>query len=234
MDGPESGGSSTLRRRVGEGLTILVSILLAFGIDAWWDTRQDGAILHDHLAAVLAEMAGNRQALLADAARISGARSAQRRILGLTGPATGSFPPDSLAALIGTSFDGVPGILATGALESLLASGTLARVSDVELQADLVNWRGRYESIRSQAGVFQAGRASLIEALGDALPLLDAAHVVDPDFPSSSFSFDTGALLSDPLLEAHLANLGALSVRLDRDLEALLRLTDEVLQRLRG
>ncbi len=234
MDDPEVGRSSTLRRRVGEGITILVSILLAFGIDAWWDTWREDATLQGHLAAVLAEMEGNRRALLADATRISRAASAQRAILGLTGPAPRALPEDSLAGLIGASFDGVPGILTTGALESLLASGTLASVSDVELQARLLNWRGRYESIRAQAGVFQAGRASLIETLGDGLPLLDAAHVVDPGLPSSSFRFDVGALLSDPRLEAHVANLGALSARMDLDLDVLIRLTDEVLDRLGG
>lgn len=40
MDTPE-GRSSGLRRAIVEGLVIVTSILLAFGIDAWWDNRQE-------------------------------------------------------------------------------------------------------------------------------------------------------------------------------------------------
>jgi hypothetical protein len=40
--GKPSGRGSRLRRFVLEGLVIVSSILLAFGIDAWWDDRQEG------------------------------------------------------------------------------------------------------------------------------------------------------------------------------------------------
>ena len=61
--------TSKLRDRLGEALTITVSILLAFAIDAWWDGVQESNLDDAHLASVLREMKTTSE-LLDDAIRL--------------------------------------------------------------------------------------------------------------------------------------------------------------------
>ena len=218
-----------LGRRLGEGATILLSILLAFGIDAWWAGREARSEVADHLAAVSTEMTANLDVLLTDSARLARSRIAQARVLSLTGPTPPPVHGDTLALLVGTAFDGVPNTLATGAIDSFLGSEAFSRVPDVRLQTDLANWKGSYESLRNQSVVYQQGRTAMIEVVGGTLPLLDAAHLVSPGLSRSSFPFDGARTLSDPRLEGLMANLAALSTRLGRDLDRLIALSRELL-----
>ncbi|HSM04405.1 MAG TPA: hypothetical protein VK858_07275 [Longimicrobiales bacterium] len=218
-----------LGRRLGEGATILFSILLAFGIDAWWAEREAHLEVADYLAAVSTEMSANLDVLRADSARLARSRSAQAGVLSLTGPTPAGVGRDSLALLIGAAFDGVPNTLTTGAIDSFLGSEAFSRVPDVRLQTDLANWKGSYESLRNQSVVYQQGRTAMIEVVGGALPLLDAAHLVSPSLPRSSFPLDDATTLADPRLEGLMANLAALSARLGRDLDRLIALSREFL-----
>ena len=218
-----------LGRRLGEGVMILFSILLAFGIDAWWAERGAFSEVSDYLTAVSSEMSTNLDVLRADSARLARSRQAQARVLTLTGPTPMPVSRDTLALLIGAAFDGVPSTLTTGAIDSFLGSEAFSRVPDVSLQTDLTNWKGSYESLRSQSVVYQQGRTAMIEVVGGALPLLDAAHLVSPSLPRSSFLFNSRAALDDPRLEGLMANLAALSARLGRDLDRLIALSHELL-----
>jgi len=215
------------RGRFEEGATILLSILLAFGIDAWWQARGDRLELSDYLGAIRAEMSANLSVLRADSVRLEYARRAQVRLLTATGPGAAALGEDSLAALVGAAFDGVPSTLTTGAMEAFLASEAFSRVPEVAFQAGLANWKGSYESLRRQSVVFQDGRTATVELLGGRLPLLDAARVVNPSLGGSSFSFDASLVLSDPTFEGLMANLAALSTRLGRDLSSLIALTED-------
>jgi len=217
-------------RRLGEGVMILLSILLAFGIDAWWAEREALSEVSDYLTAVSSEMSTSLDILRADSARLARARQAQARVLSLTGPTPIPIDGDTLALLVGAAFDGVPSTLTTGALDSFLGSEAFSRVPDVRLQTDLANWKGSYESLRGQSVVFQQGRTAMIEVLGGTLPLLDAAHLVSPSLPRSSFPLNATAALRDPRLEGLMANLAALSARLGGDLDRLIALSHELLE----
>jgi hypothetical protein len=219
-----------LGRRLGEGVMILFSILLAFGVDAWWAERKAFSEVSDYLAAVSSEMSTNLDVLRADSARLARSRQAQTGVLRLTGSRSMPISRDTLALLIGAAFDGVPSTLTTGAIDSFLGSEAFSRVPDVRLQTDLANWKGSYESLRSQSVVFQQGRTAMIEVVGGALPLLDAAHLVSPSLPRSSFAFNSTAALDDPRLEGLMANLAALSARLGHDLDRLIALSHELLE----
>lgn len=52
-----------LQRHLLEGVTIVASILLAFGVDAWWDEYQEGAAVERQLLTLATDMETNRQAL---------------------------------------------------------------------------------------------------------------------------------------------------------------------------
>ena len=57
------GQATPVRRLAVEGVVIVFSILLAFGVDAWWDQRQAQTEELDQLVAVRDEAEGNRLAL---------------------------------------------------------------------------------------------------------------------------------------------------------------------------
>ena len=54
---------SSLNRFVAEGLVIVISILVAFWIDAWWDGRQEAEEESGVLEALLEEAERNRRQL---------------------------------------------------------------------------------------------------------------------------------------------------------------------------
>jgi hypothetical protein len=87
-----------------EGLTIVLSILLAFAIDAWWDTNRDRETDAPLVTALQAELSTNRDRLEAILAR--GERSLPRSydLIDVIGPSTDPVPIDSLGLFLGTAF----------------------------------------------------------------------------------------------------------------------------------
>jgi len=221
---------NSVRARVADGATIVFSILAAFAIDAWWDTRSEAREIASHAQAVTAEMTLNLERLQLDLERLQRARAAQREILRHTGPGFATLSADSLAMLVGASFDANPAVLDTGALESLIASGHFASLPDHSVRAALTTWRSRYTALQSQGEAFRDSRIRTIEAVGAEVPLLNAARRIDPELVPSSFVFDASRALSDPRFEALFSNLTALSVRLVAPTESLADLTSELVR----
>lgn len=117
-----------------EGAVIVGSILLAFGIDAWWDARGDA----QRKEAVIEGLRSDFRAARVDLNRVStyhlNGRSSAEQLMQLgdngTVPASSSDLVDSLFSdLSGTaSFD--PPL---GTLEALISSGELDLIGDLEL-----------------------------------------------------------------------------------------------------
>lgn len=49
-------------RLIGEGVVIVLSILLAFMVDAWWDGRQDRALEQQYIVRLVSEIDGHSDA----------------------------------------------------------------------------------------------------------------------------------------------------------------------------
>ena len=122
------------RRVLLEGAVIVGSILLAFGIDAAWEARDEAS----RRSAVIEGLNSDFEAARTDLDRVTGfhlnSRSAAEDLMkmGAGGPvpATAAALADSLfaAAMLGGSFD--PPL---GTLQSLISSGDLDLVDDAEL-----------------------------------------------------------------------------------------------------
>jgi hypothetical protein len=143
---PEDSGESvriSWRRIVAEGVAIVVSILLAFGIQASWDARTDRQEAHSALETLLAEFRQHGEDLDENLENHQTILSSGLRLLSFTGDSL-SVPPaqvvDSLLNLVfmyATSFNG-----AGGAHDALIASGRLGAVRNEELRALLSSWPG--------------------------------------------------------------------------------------------
>lgn len=129
------------RRFLTEGAVIVGSILLAFAIDAWWDGRVKARDTHLALQAVEDELAENlayfeaAEAVYREAARAGG------DLLRLTGPAPTDVDGERVSVLIGDLWRGpVLDPPSTGALTTLISTGSIARVRDPALRQELAQW----------------------------------------------------------------------------------------------
>jgi hypothetical protein len=127
--------------RIGaESLAIVTSILLAFAIDAWWQSRNDRATEQDILVALLEEFEQNEVLLAQARAEYETAYMAAIRLLEYLDKGSADIPASEFQQLI----DGVlmqSGIyLESGAYDSLMASGRLDLIQDEALRNRLAAW----------------------------------------------------------------------------------------------
>ena len=136
-----------------EGLLIVVSILLAFALEAWWAAQQEIATELELLRQLESEVAANAVELDRLRGRHEGVTNALTELLALSGPsAIPAIPNDSIARLVETAtwtwtYD--PG---TGVLASLLASGQLALIRNDSLRAQLAAWPALVADVQENEG----------------------------------------------------------------------------------
>lgn len=128
------------RRAILEGLVILVSILLAFGIDAWWDATREGDQAYERLRSAQEELAGVAPRLLDEANQQQRIVVASRELMRLISSVSeGELveTPDTLWAATLT----VPeGVVPTVAVDALASTGALAHVRSRTLRDSLGAW----------------------------------------------------------------------------------------------
>jgi hypothetical protein len=129
------------RRLLAESVAVVLSILLAFAIDAWWDARQEAGRERDLLDGLRTDFESSRPGL---EGRLTLARRMAAGTVGLLAriEGRGSVPavvvPDSLilAVLGGPTYEP-----ATNTLDAALASGEIELLESTELRTELANWR---------------------------------------------------------------------------------------------
>ncbi|MEQ8330401.1 MAG: hypothetical protein RH859_08080 [Longimicrobiales bacterium] len=139
--------------RIGtEGLAIVVSILIAFSIDAWWDGRQERARETVLLNGLLSDFRASEESL--DwAIELSGrVVAASEALLEVEPAAAMEMSPAYLDSLLYV----VTGLdlftPSNGILSSLVASEGLAVISDAELRFDLARWLQRLGDVEKAQG----------------------------------------------------------------------------------
>ena len=124
-----------------EGLVILVSILLAFALDAWWEDAQLDRDVHQELESVGRELRRNQELLIFQIDVIQRIIAADEYLLGLlqADPSVADVSvSDTVGFLVTTSVTFDPSL---GALDALIASGRLAAVADAGLRLRLSGLR---------------------------------------------------------------------------------------------
>ena len=137
-------------RTLVEGVVIVGSILLAFGVQAWWDGRQERTEEDRLLVSVLDDMRANRQEIERKSAYHTAALASERRILSLAGT-----PPDRFSLALADSLIG--DVLwwkgsqgwQTGGLDALTGGGRLEAISRKELRGALLGWSRVLDDVRA-------------------------------------------------------------------------------------
>jgi hypothetical protein len=124
-----------------EGLAIVLSILLAFGIDAWWEERHERDEVKEALAVVEQELTANRAWVDFQRKRIQGIMDAVLRVYAVEPDINA---PGSNATLDRDLVQAVmlPGQqpLSIASIDALLQSGKLHAIHNAELRLELVQW----------------------------------------------------------------------------------------------
>lgn len=133
-----------------EGSAVVVSILLAFAIDAAWDDRQQKQMDLAQFESLYGELQSHRQ-LLAEAV------TAHRKtvevgleLLGLLAEEPNSGDAARITELLDALTDSYRINVPFGSLETAISSGAIARMKDVELATRLANWPTAIEDLKEE------------------------------------------------------------------------------------
>jgi hypothetical protein len=198
-------------RVLAEGAVIVLSILLAFGIDAWWEGRAELGQTREHLAAVRLELFENARLLDEQAVSCERSRAANEGLFSLMGPNPEPVPPDSLVSLVAEAlFPGVGNRLSTTAIDAMIAEGQFAAIQSADLRLGLGDWLSSEVNQRSQQR--DNTRAQLRETqayVETIMPygLVRARWSSLSDLPESRFRLDVDRVLGDATLEGSLSQL---------------------------
>jgi len=142
------GGARGLRvagTRALEAAVIVLSILIAFGLDAWWDYAKQRTAETDHLQALLSDFQETRpglEATIAHGERIIDHAKLLAAATGTTSPLTGAEMDARLVELV--SLPTLEPVV--GAYEELIAAGNLRLITDKELRSALAGWGANLRS----------------------------------------------------------------------------------------
>lgn len=191
-----------------EGAAIVVSILLAFAIDAWWQSRGDREAEQSALKRLIVEFEFNLVELEENRELHQTALDATRKLLTLTRPDQHVLPDaGEIGAILFDCFQNPTINPRLGTTNSLIASGDLKLIRDEELQAMLTEWPASADDLLEWQIVERThGEQVLLPFTYDFLAWPDLLSMLGPDFEPSRFDSDFTALFSSLRFEGMLNN----------------------------
>ena len=221
-----------------EGVAIVISILLAFAIEAWWSQREESDSEHRTLQALQRDLMASNEALDRLLLALARVRTDFARFQSATPAELTKIDPEAVRPILVSlvtpaSFEPV-----TATHDALSSDGRLGLISDPELLTHLSNWQRDLDDLEENStdlhaesvrvlrsmeihgGPFIRWRRSLddLEVLQRADGEVLAALRQDADFMGK-------ARMHQYTLSGYLLELR----RLDESLDAMLVLLDEIL-----
>ena len=145
----------SLPRLAIEGSTIVLSILVAFGIEAAWEERKERVREREAIEQLISEFEVVRDRLVSlDSVYEHGpfrGKAPLRELLGLMGSERGAFSDARLDSLVASSLGGIEPELPDGALSAVVASGQLALIRSDSLRISLAEWMPHRETVQADA-----------------------------------------------------------------------------------
>lgn len=200
-------GSVRIGRSALQGLGIVLSILIAFGIEAWWDERGDRVREGEAIRQLLSEFdVIDRQLQALDSSYTVGRSGTEKvsELLLSMGKARGSFPDARLDSLIAAAIGNPRVFLPEGVLTSLLASGDLALLRSDSLRVALSGWAPyRSEVLADVKSAADFNTEYLVPFLFEhvAVRTIDVRTGYHEELGPSPFEHDPWPLLADRRFE---------------------------------
>jgi len=132
-----------------EGLLIVLSILLAFGIEAWWGRRAEHLAEVEALQGLRDDFAENVERLRSVRTEHVAIRDASIRLLALTGPNAVVAASDLTMDTLVMAVIGGPRVFpVTATYDALIGSGRLDLVESGALRRELARWSTAIADVR--------------------------------------------------------------------------------------
>jgi len=184
---------------------IVISILIAFALDAWWNDQLDRKREFNHVQTLLVEFQANRERLKIYLNRVDQSFDATMEVLALMGPSPVEISTNRLADFINESFNVGTFSPHGGAVQAVLASGELSLLQNHELAALLSQWPVLTNSLHDLAEFQATNREEMhyyLVQLGVPVSRI-AENLTWLDLPRSKFEFDAEKVLSDVGIETY-------------------------------
>ncbi len=130
-----------------EAVAIVLSILLAFAIDAWWAEKKESDVEHAALLSLRSDFIASREQMATVLLSLENARTDFARFQSATTAELIEIDPDTkrkfLTAFVKNhTFDPV-----TATLDALVNDGRLGLISDAQLLTQLSSWQSNLDNI---------------------------------------------------------------------------------------
>lgn len=130
-----------------EAVAIVLSILLAFAIDAWWAEKKEHDVEQVALLALHSDFIASREQLAGVLVSLESARTDFAHFQSVTTAELVEIDPDTIRKFLTAlaknhTFDPV-----TATLDALVNDGRLGLISDTQLLTQLSNWRRSLDNI---------------------------------------------------------------------------------------
>ena len=153
------------KRISAEGAAIVVSILLAFSIQAWWDEYQEERQLHEILEALEEGFSGNLSLINESIEAVSANYELLNRFIQID-------PEDIEKIPMGDRFRTLRAIwvpdtrnLNTGHLLKMLDAERLKSLKNAELQQGIAHWQSWLEQLNQRRALIDEGEVTIFRAL---------------------------------------------------------------------
>jgi hypothetical protein len=192
-----------------EGLVIVISILLAFAIDAWWGERQEANEAALQVERVVAELEASAVLLEEQVEQLDITTSAAKRFLAKFGPEPVPVDKSVAGELFNELFASGTISFDRSASERFLASGLLTRGSWLEIRHDLSALLAKQDSSERRSVELREMRPAINEYAARLIPALDVVlgNQVMADYSPSRFPYDPTVLFSEMYFESLIADL---------------------------
>jgi hypothetical protein len=177
-----------------EGLVVVVSILLAFWVDAWWQGRQHRSQETVLLSSLLVELQSLQNDFQENAVYVAAMRDSIRELLQASARSDATLSDKEIDSLLADDTWYVsPRIVDVPVLESLISTGELATISNNELRREIGSLMVGLRDVRQDIQLdFDFGSSHLVPVLVRHTSLLQIWNLQAPmpGFPDVIDDFD--------------------------------------------
>lgn len=214
---------------------IVASILIAFGLDTWWDDLQEQRVQSEQIVTLLSEFEAARETLTSLSSYLDGTAEATNELLTLMGPEAAGSDSEKIFTLLGRSLNFGAAAPNYTVLELVLTTSNPQVETSDTLVALLASWPSQMEDLENDFAQLDRNRdidlqAALVE-IGTA-GIAATPMVQELGLPASSFPIDLDRLMQSMNVYAALSyralRLKVLILNVGRALEDLDLIIEEL------
>ena len=220
-----------------EGVLIVLSILLAFGIEAGWSERAERRAEAEALQAPKDDFVENRARLASVISEHAEVRDASVRVLAMTGPEANQIVSDVAMDTLVMALIAYPKVFpVTATYDALIASGRIELLESATLRRELARWSTAIADLREEErDAFRQMDQRLLPFLWDFVPVVTLDVNVHPRYEGVDLSESRFARRYPELLRS-MRFENAVEERMNSSIRAIERVTgaEDIARRVLG